>query len=375
MAKKRAAGKGENVSHDKDVVRSSKPRVKGPYIYECHAYEEKGLQFVVFAAPANDLYSFLKINRRSENKDEGYQRAISMSRVQAIAKFVDSGGVLPTAIYISLNGGFKVDRKRRSIEIPNNTDAGWVIDGQHRLAGSHVAKSNPTLPVVACLDLALDKQIEFFVTINQEGKGVPSSLYYELLPSLPGVKTEKELLDMSATELAKELATDERSPFYGKIVSTVAPQRGRQISTTHFVRRLSGFLKRPSGALHTFTHDERRKILNAYYKALEVVWPDEYEGSDGGSVFFQSLGFGALIGALPQFMRYSLRAHGGYRVADFAAMFKSIENAIDWDSWKGRGTGTSYEAQSAKELVDAIDAAQKDEPPKHVKFEDFKDKQ
>ncbi len=372
MAKRtRAATKKKSVSkRNTEVVRSSKPRVKGPYLYRCNAYEEKGLKFVVFAAPANELYSFLKINRRSTDKDEGYQRALSMSRVESIAEFLDEGGVLPTAIYISLSKGFKVTADGRSIEIPDNEDAGWVIDGQHRLAGSHVAKSTPILPVVACLDLALGKQIEFFVTINQEGKGVPSSLYYELLPRLPHSKSEKELLDISAMELGKALSTDENSPFFGRIVSTVVPERGRQISTTHFVRRLSAFLKRPSGALQPFSHDERQKILNAYYKALEAVWPNEYEGRDKGSIFFQSLGFGALIQALPRFMYHSLRAHGGYRVVDFVAMFKSIARVVDWESWRGRGTGTSYEATSANELIGFLDAAQKDAVPKHVRFED-----
>lgn len=355
--------------HTIDVVRSSKPRVKGPYRYPCCKYTQEGLKFVVFAAPANELFSFLKINRRSPDKDEGYQRALSMSRVEAIADFLDDGGVLPTAIYISLNKGFKVAADGRHIEIPNNEDAGWVIDGQHRLAGSHLAKSTPILPVVACLDLSLVKQIEFFITINKEGKGVPSSLYYELLPSLPHAKSEKELLDISAMELGKALSTDERSPFYGRIVSTVTPERGRQISTTHFVRRLAAFLKRPSGALQPYSHDERQRILNAYYKALEVVWPVEYEGRDKGSIFFQSLGFGALIGALPRFMYHSLRAHGGFRVVDFVAMFKSIAHLVDWDSWRGRGTGTTYEASSANELIGFIDSAQKDATTKHVRFE------
>ncbi len=373
MAKRsRSAAKEEPAHHNTEVVRSSKPRVKGPYVYPCHAYEEKGLRFVVFAAQANELYSFLKINRRSPDKDEGYQRALTMSRVDAIADFLDGGGVLPTAIYISLSKGFKVAPDGRSIEIPNNEDAGWVIDGQHRLAGSHVARSTPILPVVACLDLDLEKQIEFFITINQEGKGVPSSLYYELLPKLPHAKSEKDLLDISAMELGKALSTDERSPFFGRIVSTVTPERGRQISTTHFVRRLSAFLKRPSGALQSYSHDERQKILNAYYRALEVVWPVEYEGRDKGSIFFQSLGFGALIGALPRFMYYSIRAHGGYRVVDFVAMFKSIADMVDWEAWRGRGTGTSYEASSASELISFIDTAQKDAEPKHVRFEDGK---
>jgi hypothetical protein len=64
------------------------------------------------------------------------------------------------------------------VRIPNRPDAGWVIDGQHRLAGGHRAKLDMEIPVVAIVNLPLEGQINCFVTINKEQKVVKLSLYH-----------------------------------------------------------------------------------------------------------------------------------------------------------------------------------------------------
>ena len=58
-----------------------------------------------------------------------------------------------------------------------------MIDGQHRLAGAHEAVALGTdlvLPVIGFLDLSIEKQVELFITINKEARGVPASLYIDL---------------------------------------------------------------------------------------------------------------------------------------------------------------------------------------------------
>ncbi len=64
------------------------------------------------------------------------------------------------------------------------------------------------------MNLNIDEQINCFVTINREQKGVPSSLYYELLKHLPGSRSEAELAKERAADMATELKIDETSPFY-----------------------------------------------------------------------------------------------------------------------------------------------------------------
>src|SRR5207248_125753 len=111
----------------------------------------------LFKAKASDLYGMLSINRRAEDKDEGYQRTLSLSRVSSIMKHVIKRKPLPGCIIVALEGA-SFDSAKGALRIPPGKDVGWVIDGQHRLAGAHEAVSSGVdieLPVVAFLDLTL----------------------------------------------------------------------------------------------------------------------------------------------------------------------------------------------------------------------------
>ncbi len=43
----------------------------------------------LFKADASAMFKILSINRRVEDKDEGYQRALSLSRVRSIANYIN----------------------------------------------------------------------------------------------------------------------------------------------------------------------------------------------------------------------------------------------------------------------------------------------
>ena len=138
-------------------------------------------EFYIFKCKASELWSFSVINQRQEDKDEGYQRVLSASRRSKLSEFIKSGNVVPGAIVVSLNAATYA---RGKIDIPDKPDAAWIIDGQHRAAGAALAAEEGTdieLAVVAFLNLDFQEQVDFFVTINKEAKGVPSSLYLSLI--------------------------------------------------------------------------------------------------------------------------------------------------------------------------------------------------
>ena len=89
----------------------------------------------VFAAHAKTLDTVLEINQRESDKDIGYQRTLSESRVRSISDFVHKKNEIPTAIVVSLRDA-TFDRASSELLIPNRPDSGWVIDGQHRMAGA-----------------------------------------------------------------------------------------------------------------------------------------------------------------------------------------------------------------------------------------------
>lgn len=88
--------------------------------------------FYLFSLEASKLYRLVQINRRSEDKREGYQRALSPSRVRAISRYIVSGGVIPGAVVVSFDAG-EFHSPSRQLRLTGNENIGWVIDGQHRL--------------------------------------------------------------------------------------------------------------------------------------------------------------------------------------------------------------------------------------------------
>lgn len=212
--------------------------------------EQGDFNFFLFSMPASRLWLITQINKRSEDKDEGYQRAISNARVRSITKYILAGGMLPGSIVVSFDEGDYVKR-REMLRLPNRNNIGWVIDGQHRLAGAYEASKKGTdlsLPVIGFLELTLEKQIELFVTINKEARGVPASLYIDLLKDLPKKKTERELTDERIADIARGLDTDELSPFNQAIIFTRTAKAG-EISLNNFARVYSTPSRKAKGNL------------------------------------------------------------------------------------------------------------------------------
>ena len=322
-----------------------KKRRKRSLKFHCMTLKQAETNLFLFISSAKKLWSIVDINRRIENKDEGYQRALSASRVKKIARFIENQNILPTSVLINFDKA-QFDKNSSTLIIPNDPNAGWVIDGQHRLAGAHVSDTDIDLLVVAFKDLSFEEQVKSFVTINREQKGVPSSLYYELLHHLPPGKSEKEVVQERTADLAKALKMDEKSSFYNRIVTTTSPKKG-QISLANFVRKVSPLIRR-QGRLSTLSDESRFGILNNYYRALSNIFPHEFRRPD--PIFFKTLGFGALIEALPTFFDLTIQQYHGFRIADASKIFKSIED-FNFDSWREMGTGGAAESTAANDIM------------------------
>ncbi len=327
----------------KSTKRESAPKTVD---FECKVFKQGKHQLILFLAKAKQLYSVVSANQLQPDKDQGYQRVVSPSRKRKIGAFIDAGNPLPLSVLISFDHA-KLSADHTILHVPNRPDSGWVIDGQHRLAGAHEAKADIILPVVAFNGLDIKEQVSQFVTINREQVGVPTSLYYELLSRLPNTLTEKQLLEERATDLAKQLRRDAESPFFNRIVLKPNPTLG-QISTTNFVRKIAPYLKRDGGCLFIYTDDERKRLLSNYYNAIRATHPKEFDKRD--SVFFKTVGFGAMINALPTVLQLSIHLLGGLAVDDMTKLFSNI---TEWDpvSWRELGTGSAAEKRAGDDLL------------------------
>ena len=308
-------------------------------------------RFYMFTCKASELWKFSKINQRLEDKDQGYQRVLSPSRVKQIREFLMQGNAIPGSIIISCENA-RVERG--ILSIPDREDAAWIIDGQHRCAGADQAAKggvDVNLPIVAFLDLTEQQQADYFVTINKEAKGVPSSLYIDLLRHLPKKKSEKERLEERIADISKELTRQYDSVFFQRVVSTTGPKVG-QVSLTNFARRLRPILHPTTGILGTHTLVEQMKIIENYFLGISTAFPEEFNRH----LFFRTLGFGAVWRAFPVVFSASLREAGGFRPNDVAHILGKIVH-FDFSAWAKMGTGAAAEVQAGDDLSAELNRA------------------
>lgn len=318
--------------------------------YKATPVEQHGNFLYLFSASAKVLFDILEINERDPDKDEGYQRTLSQSRVRAISTFVEEGKVIAPAVVVSLRNG-KFDQAANELVIPETRSSGWVIDGQHRLVGAAKSAKDIQLAVVAFLNLSNEDQIFQFVTINRTAKGVPTSLYYDLLRHLPPTKSPVEMAKDKAADIAQTLRHDEDSPLFNR-VTVVPPKPGQTVSLTNFVRKVSPLLQtNPSkSVISDYNLQEQTKIIDNYFKGLRAYEPELFRYSR--SIIFRTIGFGALVNALPTIFSLALRQYQGFRVEDVAAIFEAAD--FDFSEWEKGGSGNAAELQAGKDLEEAV---------------------
>src|SRR4051812_11438617 len=117
------------------------------HVYQCIEGTQNGRKLYMFFAPAKEIFSFVSVNQKEEDADEGYQRAASPARTSAISKFVDAGNPIPLSLLVTLEKRHATYHSGK-ITVKGGKKSGWVIDGQHRLIGSMLAKTDILLPVV-----------------------------------------------------------------------------------------------------------------------------------------------------------------------------------------------------------------------------------
>lgn len=337
-------------------VATKKVDISNDYInFPAIEFEQHSRKIYIFHANAKSLWELLKVNERVDDKEEGYQRALSNSRATDVARFIQNKGILTPSIIISLDGA-KFDSKKNEIQLKNVPNSGWVIDGQHRLRGAYLAaidKDNPIdiqLPVVAFIDLDESEQIIQFVTINKEGKGVPTSLYLDLIKQLPTKKTTAEIAKEKVVEIARAMKKDTDSIFYEKIIFVRSPKKG-ELSVNNFVRKVSPLLTENKGILADFTQNEVIKILENYFVSLKTVFPEEF--SYKSLRFFNTLGFGGVINAFEAVFQLTRTEFGTFTVEDIVKVLKRAED-YKFSNWQQYGTGSAAEIAVGKDLSTVI---------------------
>jgi len=307
----------------------------------------------LFSMKAGKLSELFEINRREPDKDKGYQRTLSSSRAAAIASFLDKGNVIAPAIVVSFDKGkARLKKEGNALRVNNDGGIGWVIDGQHRLYGATKAEYDVELPVVAFLDIDEDQQIFQFVKINREAKGVPTSLYYDLLKRMPD-KKPAEIAKERAADIAGVLRKNENSPFFDRIVTVTSPGKG-QISLTNFVRKVAPLITANNGFFESYTLQEQSQIIENYFLGLRNVFPDEFDVS--APIFFKTVGFGAMLNSLKKVFSITLKKYQTFQAKDVTKTLKLVQS-FNFSDWEQLGTGNQAEVQAGRDFMQLLDEA------------------
>ncbi|MBB6010812.1 DGQHR domain-containing protein [Aquamicrobium lusatiense] len=303
--------------------------------------------FYAFSLKASQLWPMVSINRRSETEDRGYQRVLSNARVEAVANHIRSGRPVPNSVLVSLDSA-TYDSTTGKLSIPAGKDIGWVIDGQHRIAGAHEASSDYDIELCVFAFVGVDEefQIEQFITINREAKGVPTSLVYDLLSHLPNRKKPGDIATERAAEIANELRHDSNSALYNRIVVTQAPTKGK-ISITNFVRKIQPHVHPERGVLRVFTLPEQQAIIANYFAALKKVYPEQWNKAD--NIFFRTVGFGAMMNMFEEIFTITTTSYSGFTVQDIENTLAGVKH-FEFASWEAGGSGNKAEMDAAAEF-------------------------
>lgn len=317
--------------------------------YDVLEGEQNGKKIYTFFVPARELYTFVSINQKLEDEDGGYQRAASPARTRAISKYIDDGNTLPLSVLVTLEKS-AVTLKDGRINVKKKKKSGWVIDGQHRLIGAVKADADIELPCIAFVGLTEEEQIQQFITINKEAKGVPTSLYYSLLRRLPPKHSPADNAKERAADIGLILRNEEVSPFSAKVVSATSPKPG-QLSLVNFVRKIAPLVREDNGLLGGYSAEEQIKIINNYYQAARNVFSKAFELVD--SPFFSTVGFGGMINFFPQVFSHTLTNYQTFTVDDVSKTLAIISH-VDPLLWKKNGTGNAAELQLGKDLIEEL---------------------
>lgn len=281
--------------------------------------------FYLTAMTAQDLFAVSVVSRAEEDPEQGYQRTLGKGRAKVIAQYFDDGKVIPGSIILSAQDEAQLsfDNENRTLSFMPTERAFLVIDGQHRLFGAHLAESNVILPCCIFAGLDTASEVEYFLDVNGEQRGVPRTLQLEITKLLDDVPQKEE----QRHRLFHELDRRPDSPLCGRMTPH-RPARGK-ISHVPFKAALDPLLNR--APLRELNFDQKVELLVSFLRAVERVLIESLGDSQKlvNGAFFQ-----ALFGAFRDILEITFRQHGNYWEESIRKTVEPL-SGIDWDAHKG----------------------------------------
>lgn len=274
---------------------------------------------------ADDIFSISKVSRVDDDSEKGYQRVLSSKRATDITQYLNEGNIIPGSIILSAQNGFNVEylEDENQIELTPNAGSLFVIDGQHRLWGASRCEKDIYLPVCIFTNLELQQEVQYFLDINSNQKGVPKTLRIELLKFLSEPGSRDEILN----KLFEDLGEDINSALYNK-TSPTKSMVGK-ISHVPFRAAIEPIIE--GSILNKFDYKSKKNLLQNYINAVDVVL---LEVEDGSRRLVNSAFFQAIFKIFENVCDYSMSYFKNYKQESFENILSSIKS-IDFEKHGG----------------------------------------
>lgn len=171
-------------------------------------------RFYTLTMPTEVLARCCYVTTRDEDPVAGFQRVLDVKRAQEIADYMDQGfGTIPSSIVLSAQSeaDLKDVAKGKTLEFTFHPKSFLVLDGQHRVFGFSLAKTNLRVPVVIYNKLTRQEESKLFIDINTKQRPVPN----ELLLDIKKLAQNESNTDALLGELFDQFNLESGSPLLG----------------------------------------------------------------------------------------------------------------------------------------------------------------
>lgn len=246
-------------------------------------FKQKDFFFYSFVENSKTLRKMAYALPKSRDSPEQLQRALSLSRIEDIGRYIrdDTKGVFANNLILNFNASveFKEDPQNPdfgALIIPkfdeNSGKPGYILDGQHRLFG--FTKSGGVeldLPVVAIIDAPEDLAYKMFSDINSMQIKVTPVLL-QLLKYEIG---ELEIDRLTAADIVYKLDEEADSVLKDRI--KVYPQdKRRWISSTSLGKWIMDNMVGTGAPLNGQKMLKQKSVIKNYFKAFSEEFSNEW---------------------------------------------------------------------------------------------------
>lgn len=291
------------------------------------ACTQNGRTFYMAIFPKYVLQKTTFVSRREKNQIEGFQRNLNEARAKDIAKYFDEKkGVIPSPLILSAQENANFKYSNGVISFDDQPSSFMVLDGQHRLYGLLKTEQDYAFPVAVFSQLSAEDEVNLFIDINTNQKGVPATLLLDIR-KLTG---KENPLEAKQRYLFDELNKDS---IMAGMFSPFKSQVGK-ITRVSFNRATKDFIE--NSIISKMNENKILHALKNYLEASEIIFKEakSQKAKLNNSMFFRSI-----LAIANDVLEKSLEQHKNLKVDSLVEVMEPLSK-LNYDSYIGSSEST-----------------------------------